>query len=174
MLNRRFALTTAVIFAIGGASLATQVAARGPDDGPRHMPSFAELDANGDGQLTVAEFETAAAARFAAADTDGNGALSPDELSAQAQRDVSDRMQRRIDRMVSRMDENGDGALSMDEMRPRGPGPERMIKRMDENGDGTISQEEFDAMADRHGKRGGKHGHGKRGHGHRGGDQSTD
>lgn len=40
-----------------------------------------QLDANGDGAITRAEVDAAAAARFAEADADGNGFLSAEELA---------------------------------------------------------------------------------------------
>lgn len=144
-------------------------AAMGPGSGPeRERPAFSELDANGDGQLTLEEMVAHREARFTQADTDGDGNLSRDELIAAAMGRVEDR----IDRQMERFDDNEDGMLSaneLDDMRPRGPGPERIFARMDADGDGAISEAEFDEMAgrmmQRRGGDGRGHGHGRHGDG---------
>ena len=42
------------------------------------------MDANGDGQITKAELQAYSAAEFSKVDTDGNGSLSIEELTAKA------------------------------------------------------------------------------------------
>ncbi|RVT86713.1 hypothetical protein DXV76_01090 [Rhodobacteraceae bacterium CCMM004] len=143
------ALTLSI--AAGAMALPHAAAARGgPGGGER--PTFGELDRNGDGLLTAEDFAAHAQARFAEADTDGNGLLSADEVRARAaQRSAS-----RAERMIDRLDSNGDGQLSLAEIeeRRRGPGPERMIDRFDTDGDGALSAAEFEtAVAERGGHR---------------------
>jgi len=121
----------------------------GFDKGPRH--SFEELDANADGKLTQEEMKAHAKARFDAADTDKNGALSADELSARMQAEASERAGKFGARMIEKRDANDDGELSLEEMGPR-DGGERMFSRMDADGDGAISAEEFAEMQ-AHGKK---------------------
>lgn len=118
--------------------------------GPRI--NFEQMDANGDGLLTRAEMQAHAQARFAAADTDGDGNLSAAEMAAQAEREVSARMEK----MIERRDENGDGVLSFEEMQPPAKFADRMFDRLDENEDGALSQEELEKA--KFGKRGGKNG----------------
>lgn len=74
---------------------------------------FAEIDSDGDGFITTEENEAfkekmrKQRGLFARADSDGDGRVSAAEFSAQA------------DKMVSRMDRNGDGSIGPEEMRPR-------------------------------------------------------
>lgn len=127
-------------------------------------PDFATLDTDGDGALTMEELQAAATARFAAADTDGNGLLSADEIAAAR----AEAQAERIARMVERLDTNEDGGISQAELevvrRGGGQMAERMFERADANDDGRLSAEEFEQAQDRRGggKRGGK-GHGQRG-----------
>lgn len=92
---------------------------------------FAALDANGDGMLDAAELTATMQARMAERvqsmieerDLDGDGLLSQSEL------------------MGGREGRDGRGE----------PNFERMLSRMDRNDDGTISLEEFSAMTDKRG-----------------------
>lgn len=101
---------------------------------------FREVDADGDGVVTLAEIDAFRAAQLAAADTDGDGAVSLDEFAVvyfertrpmmvdafQAfdqdgdglvtEAEISDR----IDAAVSRLDRDGDGELRLREGGPRG------------------------------------------------------
>ncbi len=167
-MTTRIALTSALMLAGFAAN-----AAPGDEDGRKHMrPSFEELDANGDGQVTMEEMEAFGQARgqehFTSVDTNGDGNLSKEELMAQG----NARAERHADRMIKRLDANEDGLLSQAELEEgarKGRGGDRMEKMFehaDADADGMISEEEFDAMKGKHGKRGkhGKHGNkGKRG-----------
>lgn len=123
--------------------------------GPPRM-IFEQLDADGNGSVTLEEMQAAGANRFAAADADGDGALSRDELLAQGQ----ERVESRVDRLLERADADGDGQLTQAEMEEvregrrghgrggrggrGGPNPERMFERLDADGDGAVTQAEFD------------------------------
>lgn len=137
-----------VSFAVFGAGLA--YAEGGPRGGARL--NFEQMDANGDGVLTMEEFRNQGQAKFAQADTNGDGQLDMAELTAAADRDRD----QRIARLMERKDSNGDGMLSLDEMQPRNPG--RIFTRADTDGNGEISQEEWGAAKARmrgHGPRNG-------------------
>ncbi len=116
-------------------------------------PDFATLDLNGDGALTLEELQAQAEARFASIDTDSDGGLSAEELIAAAEGRAADRAAK----MIERLDENGDGILQQDEMPRRGGDrADRMFERVDADEDGVISQEEFDSAKERANERRGE------------------
>ena len=149
-----YILAGVLALTMGVTGLTAQAEGRGPD---RERASFSELDANGDGEVTLAEMQARGEARFAAADTDGNGTLSVEELIAARADDGNERLERRINRFIERADDNGDGVLDIEEM---GPGEERVadrFERLDTDGSGGLSEEELAAARDmRHGHRGGE------------------
>ena len=70
------------------------------------------------------------------------------ELLARVQENQAKRAEKYVAHMIERHDENGDGMLSMDEMKSRNKG--KMFSRMDANDDGVVTKEEFDEMRARH------------------------
>ena len=127
--------------------------------GPQQMPSFEELDLNGDGFVTMEELESQKTERFSETDLNGDGVLSVDEIAENIRAGAEERAQR----MIERGDENGDGVISVDELPDRGNMAERLFDRVDQDGDGMVSAEEFEAALQhmqerRHGgPRGGNH-----------------
>lgn len=147
------------VFSIGMAAISTTAFADGRGEkGDQHGPrfNFEEVDTNSDGKISEEEMQAHRAAGFAAVDTNGDGKLSPEELSAHAESRKSERAEKRQERMIERMDTDGDGMLSESEMAPKGG--ENMFERLDTDGDGALSKEELEAH--KGGKRGG---HGKKG-----------
>lgn len=153
---------------LSGLSLSTLAEARGMPGGER--PAFGDVDANADGEVTPAELqaygETRKTARFDEMDANGDGALSAAELdTAHEARAAS-----RSSRIVERLDTDGDGLVSREEMEARadhhggrghgrggdraersegrGMG-ERGFSRADADGNGTLSAEEWDTMGQR-------------------------
>lgn len=122
-------------------------------EGGRKGIMIEKLDANGDGQITKEEINTAKAARFAEADANGDGGLTMAELDAFREAERARRMEMRKQRMFERADANGDGVISVDEFESR----DRMFARVDTDGDGVLSAEELENMKSHHGKRGGPH-----------------
>lgn len=128
----------------------------GMASGPRMAQlSFSELDTNGDGQLTLEELTARPADHFASADTDGDGGLSVEEMTEMMLSQMHDRIAAMAEQMVTRLDANKDGLIQADEMKPMGndgAALERMFAIMDINGDGAVSQEEFDLVTARLGQ----------------------
>ena len=151
-------ITTAAIalgLVVSAAMPTTASADRGERGERGDRPSFTELDADGNGELTLAELQSHGAKRFADADTDGDGLLSSDEMVAAAKAREEGRMAKFVDRMIERRDTNGDGFLSVEEMAPEGDRAERMLEHADADNNGTISEEEFASLKKpgHHGKR---------------------
>ena len=161
--------TLLVIAMVTGATLnSTSAEAQGRGE----ALVFEELDLNNDGEITLEELQGQSTARFEAADTDGDGALSEAEMIARATEGAQERATRMIARMLERLDENEDGLLQLDEVPKRGQDRmERRFERADADSDGVISAEEFETASERIADRGGKgrgHGGGKGPRGGRG------
>ncbi len=101
------AAAAALILAAGSSALAQRSFGPSPD-------------ANGDGKITLAEYQASRVARTMRADTDGDGKISKAEFTAMVQK----RMSRQgdggeapdIDAMFDRQDINGDGFITKDEI----------------------------------------------------------
>ncbi|HBZ43882.1 MAG TPA: hypothetical protein DEO85_07450 [Maritimibacter sp.] len=186
------------------ATLAIPTMATARDGGPRmggamgaHVEmTFADLDTDGNGQITEEDFAAQAEARFSDADADGDGAVTPEEMAAgivaqmnerlagveaedrPSDTQVAARAEWMAERLFARADTDNNGTLEADEMTPKRDFG-RLIDRFDTDDDNAWSEAEFDEMKanrearmDRHGdRRGGERGerHGmKGGHGMRG------
>jgi hypothetical protein len=93
---------------------------------------FDRRDANGDGFLTIEEWQRAREQRLQKIDTDGNGAISRLEFLAYERRQA----EARAERLFKRLDTNGDGAISAEE---RGVALSRRFQLIDQDGDGRVS-----------------------------------
>ena len=125
--------------ALAGPSLA-QRGAMGMMGGLGAEQLLREVDTDRDGRMTQAEIDAAVSARFARFDADGNGRLSLDEFNAlwaDVTRPAAVRafqfmdpngdasvtkaeVEERTGRLVQRFDRNGDGALSLQDRGGRG------------------------------------------------------
>ncbi len=172
-MTRNFKPAAALVIALMGAMVSTAAEAeRGPMGGMMGMPSFEELDADKDGQITKEELAARHAARFTQADADKDGKLSAEELIAMREAAEAGRKAERAKAMMAQIDTDADGFVSAAEMEAM-PMMGRMFDKMDDNADGTISKEEMDAVQARMAEhRGQDCGHGKghgMGHGKEGG-----
>ena len=98
---------------------------------------FERADADGDGTVSLAEFETAFADRLTTADGDGNGIITAAEL---AQSLEDQRKERRAERMLRRFDANRDGSVTVEEIRAHAS---ERFGRLDRDGDGAIALSEL-------------------------------
>lgn len=137
-----------LLVAVGAAALAASAcgfaqAQNGPGgDGARH--GIFQADANNDGVLTRAEFNTGREADFARLDADHNGQLTREEM--RADRREHRRGGRRGDHRggppgggLAGADANNDGNITREEFLAR---PTQMFARLDANSDGVISASE--------------------------------
>jgi Ca2+-binding EF-hand superfamily protein len=126
------------------------------------------FDANHDNMVTIEELNTAAKERFEKMDADGNGAVTMDEFQAYIRARKAEHQQK----YFSNIDSNSDGNLSKEEfIQYREKMAEQRFQNLDANNDGMVSKDEF--LAHKRGFRGGKFAHrgkcGPHGHGHGGG-----
>jgi EF hand len=155
--------TGAAVAALFAATIGTAVLAdKGPGgQGNMLLEMFDTIDADKDGKLTEAELAAHRAAEFAAADTDKNGTLNAEELTAKHVARMTEIAGERTTRMIGQMDDDGDGALSADEMAQTVEA--RRFARIDGDEDGAISKAEAEAALERFAdgrkhRRDGKHG----------------
>lgn len=126
-------------------------------EGDKRGSPLANLDSDGDGSISFAEFQTLDGERFATADANSDGSLSLDEfLSARPERgprpkgreideeraaEMQARMEERAVAQFIEMDHNGDDLVSKLEMQ------EANFLRLDSNNDGKIAGRELRRMA---------------------------
>ncbi|HET7535529.1 MAG TPA: EF-hand domain-containing protein [Candidatus Didemnitutus sp.] len=101
-------------------------------------PKFREVDANGDGRISRAEYTAYDQQKFSKMDANGDGFVSLDEMAAydggMGEKATSD--------WFKKIDTDGDGKLSATE---HAAGCDMMFTRMDTDGDGFVSPSEFAA-----------------------------
>lgn len=130
---------------------------------------FAQLDENGDGELTKQEF-VKAWKRLLQADENKDGILTVEELHKHAAEGMGRRrgQRPRFGRMFQRFDKNNDGKLTENEVPPQAW---VRLSQADENNDGAVTQDELRTNRPRGQRgRGGHRGQGRMmggGHGHR-------
>lgn len=107
-----------------------------------------EMDADGDGRVTRAEYAAGAQMKFAKLDTNGDGVVSPEEVSAGARKKTSKlKFWEKDDKasgseMVSAFDQNTDGQITRDEQQV---GVETKFAALDTNKDGALTESELEA-----------------------------
>ena len=112
------------------------------------MRFFEQFDANQDGRLTQAEIDQVRQSRLAEFDQNGDGSLSLEEYQALWMDAMRERM---VDRFQSH-DDDGDGLVTSEEF---GAPFDRMISRLDRNGDGEVTLDELQRRGERGGRRDG-------------------
>ena len=97
-------------------------------------------DADGDGVVTLAEFQDFRIARAFANDADGDGGLSLEEFRPMLPARVPRMMHGRA---FGRIDSDGDGVLVRDELAAT---PARAFEAADADGDGQLTREELEQL----------------------------
>lgn len=134
---------------------------RGPGGfgGPDAGRMIERHDANGDGKVSLEEFQGRNKERFAEMDVNGDGYITEDEVRSEMGT-MRGRWQGRGERgpgaMIERHDANEDGKVSAEEF----PGPAERFSELDKDGDGFITQDEADQGPIRGGGEGRERGYG--------------
>ncbi|MEO0911833.1 MAG: hypothetical protein AAFY59_02420 [Pseudomonadota bacterium] len=97
---------------------------------------FEAYDANEDGSLTQAEIDAGRASQFEAADTDATGGLTLEEYETLWLEVMRERM---VDQF-QRHDDDGDGIVTVEEFNER---TRNLVSRMDRNGDDALSRDDM-------------------------------
>lgn len=122
---------------------------------------FAMIDADGDGTVTADELQAARPmAGMRGGERDGmrhmggrdGGHFRAGGRHGMGEEVTPEMREARAQAMVARMDADGDGLLSVEELSAE-PSPERIFGMLDTDGDGAISQEEFEAAREKFGQR---------------------
>jgi hypothetical protein len=117
---------------------------RGGFGGPDLMRGlFGEVDADADGTVTQAEIDAFRTAQLTAADTSGDGALSVEEFSVV----YFERMRPMMVDAFQAFDEDGDGSVTTTEIDAR---IGDVVSHLDRDGDGNLSLQDRGRRGDRH------------------------
>ncbi|MEO1747745.1 MAG: hypothetical protein AAFR27_03845 [Pseudomonadota bacterium] len=138
------ALATIVLATSGMAS--AEAKNRDRDGGVR----FEQMDADGDGQVTFAEFQTRMLERFSEVDSDDDNIVTQTEIEAV----TDDRRMRRMARgLIAMFDINQDEQVSLEELNNR---QQKLFALADFDDSGSITEEELprERFAGMRGKRG--------------------
>ncbi|RMF38746.1 MAG: calcium-binding protein [Alphaproteobacteria bacterium] len=145
--------TTAAMLATAAVLAAGTAAAEKPVRGP--LARFAAIDSNGDGAISFEELKGYREAQFAAADLDGDGQITRDELVEVMRARIEARLRARAQAMAEKQADrmlqraDRDGSGTLT-ADERGLGRlDRMFRRFDKDGDGQISMAEADAARQR-------------------------
>jgi hypothetical protein len=149
--RRVIGLSAAAALLVAGAVAAAP--GHGPGAGEHHggkhhggmARMLGQADLDGDGQISRAEHDAHVAARLAAMDANGDGRVSFEEIQAFRAAQREQRARERFDRRA-----DADGMISVESM---AAAAERRFARMDRNGDGVISADEMH-RGERHGRKG--------------------
>lgn len=113
------------------------------------------MDADMNGLISGEEWAAGGTDRISGADADGDGSVTLKEMEDFALARVQERIEERVARRFERMDTDGDGAISAEEMAAQ---TEERFAHMDRDGDGQLTI--HDVPSEGRGDRGGRGGPG--------------
>lgn len=97
-----------------------------------------KMDTDGDGKISSAEFQAAAAARFAAIDTQGTGKVTAEQIANS--KPASERAEKFAEREVAKIGTNG--VVTKDQYLAAA---QARFAKLDKNGDGYVTADELPA-----------------------------
>ncbi len=133
--TRKTSYALVAVFSLGLAGLAIAAPPHGGDGGPMR-----EADTNGDGVISHEEFQAKRAENFAKFDTDGIPGLSQEEFMAMREDREQQRREMHAKFMFNMLDANDDGVVDDAEHAEKA---DMMFGKIDADGDGSISMEEM-------------------------------
>ncbi|MBI5366822.1 MAG: EF-hand domain-containing protein [Planctomycetes bacterium] len=144
-MNRRRAMTLALVLAVAAAPLAIGRWARSAHAGDEGRAFIDLCDSNGDGSLTLDEFPFGEDL-FTAADGDGDGLLTGAELAAlrRAKDAAKPGLPRELNAIFRKHDQDRDGRISRAECPPDG---RERFDRVDQDHDGFVTRAEAGRVA---------------------------
>ena len=108
----------------------------GGGHGERAQRMFESFDANQDGTITQAEIDETRSSRLAEFDADGDGSLTIEEYQGL----WMDAMRERMVDQFQAHDDDGDGLVTVEEFSER---YDSLVQRLDRNGDGQLTQDDL-------------------------------
>lgn len=160
-MTRKMTLTMASVLALAVAAGAVQAQDRAPAPGkPVFEGMISQLDTDGDGKISRAEFEAPRLERLKAMDPNGDGILTLEEMKTQAVEQAVKRAEAMAERRFKALDVDGDGKVTAAEALLAQDGKDRpghdlmAFERMDTDKDGYLSTEELRQHKPKPGPRG--------------------
>ncbi len=137
-MSNKLKYSVAVLLAITVGSTAIAQTPRGMK--MLGMSDFEDLDINNDGKVSKEEIRERREIAVQSMDLNGDQKLNADELMQQ----YTKRAQLSVNRMIKKLDSNGDGSLSFAELEngQRVGTLRKLFDRLDKDDDGYISKEE--------------------------------
>lgn len=144
MSMKRMTLVSVTTLTMIGVGLATTGSAFADDNkrkgkGKRGM-NIEQIDTDKSGSISPEEFAAIGLGKMIAADKDGDGTLTTEEISTAME---AERKRRREEAMMKRLDVNGDGSVTVAELQDR---MNKQFAVLDLNSDGSLSEEEIRKM----------------------------